>query len=45
MTTGPIEAKVQGGALDRAYLSDLAQRAGLTDLLERALNESGLPPD
>jgi hypothetical protein len=34
--------KVQGDALDRAYLRDWAARLGLTDLLLRALQDAGL---
>jgi hypothetical protein len=36
--------KVQGPALDRAYLDEWARELGLTDLLRRALDEAGLPP-
>ena len=36
--------KVQGAALDRAYLDEWARELGLTDLLRRALDEAGLPP-
>ncbi len=36
--------KVQGAALDRAYLDEWAQELGLTGLLRRALDEAGLPP-
>lgn len=34
--------KVQGDALDRAYLRDWAARLGLTDLLLQALQDAGL---
>ena len=34
--------KVQGDALDRAYLQEWAERLGLTDLLLRALQDAGL---
>ena len=34
--------KVQSLALDRAYLREWAGRLGITDLLERALDEAGL---
>ena len=34
--------KVQGEALDQAYLMDWANRLGLADLLERALDEADL---
>lgn len=37
--------KVQTDALDRAYLRDWAARLGVTDLLRRALDDAGLPPD
>lgn len=37
--------KVQADALDRAYLRDWAARLNLTDLLRRALDDAGLPPD
>ena len=37
--------KVQAEALDRAYLRDWAQRLNLTDLLRRALDDAGLPPE
>jgi hypothetical protein len=37
--------KVQAEALDRAYLRDWAQRLDLTELLRRALDDAGLPPD
>jgi hypothetical protein len=33
--------KVQGEALDQVYLKDWANRLGLADLLERALDEAG----
>jgi len=33
--------KVQGEALDQAYLKDWANRLGLADLLKRALDEAG----
>jgi hypothetical protein len=36
--------KVQGPALDRAYLCDWASQLGLTDLLARAMDAAGLPP-
>ncbi|MGA2864717.1 MAG: hypothetical protein ABSF95_09540 [Verrucomicrobiota bacterium] len=36
--------KVQGPALDRAYLDEWARELGLTDLLRRAVDEAGLPP-
>lgn len=36
--------KVQGTALDRAYLDEWARELGLTDLLCRAVGEAGLPP-
>ena len=35
--------KVQGSRLDRDYLADLAEQAGLRALLEKALAEAGLP--
>jgi len=35
--------KVQGAALDRAYLDEWARELGLTDLLGRALDDAGLP--
>ena len=34
--------KVQGVALDRAYLEEWARELGLTDLLRRALDDAGL---
>ena len=37
--------KVQAGALDRAYLGEWAVRLNLTDLLQRALEDAGLPPE
>jgi len=37
--------KVQAGTLDRAYLRDWAARLDLTDLLRRAIDDAGLPPD
>jgi len=37
--------KVQAGALDRDYLRDWAARLNLTDLLRRAIDDAGLPPD
>jgi len=37
--------KVQGPALDRAYLREWARELKLEDLLERALDDAGLPPD
>jgi hypothetical protein len=37
--------KVQADALDRAYLRDWAARLNLTDLLRRALDDAGLPPE
>ncbi len=36
--------KVQGTALDRRYLGKWASNLGLVDLLEKALDESGLDP-
>jgi hypothetical protein len=36
--------KVQGTALDRAYLAEWARELRLTDLLCRAVDEAGLPP-
>jgi hypothetical protein len=36
--------KVQGSALDRAYLREWAGRLNLTDLLRRALDDAGLAP-
>ena len=36
--------KVQGPALDRAYLREWASQLGLTDLLQRAMDAAGLPP-
>ncbi|MSU35603.1 MAG: hypothetical protein EXS36_10915 [Pedosphaera sp.] len=35
--------KVQGTALDRAYLGEWARELGLTDLLHRAIDDAGLP--
>ncbi len=37
--------KVQGTALDRSYLRKWAHELGLTALLQRALDEAGLPPE
>lgn len=37
--------KVQGPALDRAYLAEWARELGLPDLLRRAMEDAGLPPD
>ena len=37
--------KVQAGTLDRAYLREWAASLHLTDLLRRALDDAGLPPD
>jgi hypothetical protein len=37
--------KVQGPALDRAYLREWARELQVTDLLDRALDDAGLPPD
>ena len=37
--------KVQGPTLDRAYLREWAGELKLTDLLDRALDDAGLPPD
>jgi len=37
--------KVQGSALDRAYLREWARELKLTDLLVRALDDAGLPPE
>lgn len=37
--------KVQGPALDRAYLDEWARNLGLTVLWRRAVDEAGLPPD
>lgn len=37
--------KVQGPTLDRGYLVEWARELGVTDLLRRALNDAGLPPD
>jgi hypothetical protein len=37
--------KVQGPALDRAYLREWARELKLTDLLGRALDDAGLPPE
>jgi hypothetical protein len=34
--------KVQGATLDRAYLGEWARELGLTDLLQRALQDAGL---
>ena len=36
--------KVQGPALDRAYLGEWARELKLADLLARALDDAGLPP-
>ena len=36
--------KVQGSALDCAYLREWADQLGLTDLLQRAMDAAGLPP-
>jgi hypothetical protein len=36
--------KVQGAALDRAYLDEWAGELGLKDLLRRAVDDAGLPP-
>ena len=36
--------KVQGPALDRAYLREWGSQLGLTDLLQRAMDAAGLPP-
>ena len=36
--------KVQGAALDRAYLEAWARELGLADLLRRATDDAGLPP-
>ena len=36
--------KVQGPALDRAYLCEWASQLGLADLLDRAMDAAGLPP-
>ena len=35
--------KVQGDALDRAYLDEWARELGLTELMRRALDDAGLP--
>jgi hypothetical protein len=35
--------KVQGPALDRAYLDEWARELGLTDLLRQALGDAGIP--
>jgi hypothetical protein len=35
--------KVQGTALDRAYMEEWARELGLTALLRRALEDAGLP--
>lgn len=37
--------KVQGPALDRVYLREWARKLKLTDLLSRALDDAGLPPE
>lgn len=37
--------KVQAGRLDRAYLREWAARLGVADLLRRAVDDAGLPPD
>jgi hypothetical protein len=37
--------KVQAEALDRPYLREWAVRLNLTDLLKRALDDAGLPPE
>ena len=37
--------KVQGPALDRAYLREWASQLGCADLLSRAIEAAGLPPD
>ena len=37
--------KVQADALDRAYLRNWATELQVTDLLRRALDDAGLPPD
>jgi len=37
--------KVQAGSLDRAYLRDWAARLSLTELLRRAFDDAGLPPE
>ena len=37
--------KVQGPALDRVYLREWARELKLTDLLDRALDDAGLPPE
>jgi hypothetical protein len=34
--------KVQGGALDRTYLTEWAGKLGVTDLLEKAIEQTGL---
>jgi hypothetical protein len=36
--------KVQGPALDRAYLREWASQLDLTDLLQQAMDAAGLPP-
>jgi Nucleotidyl transferase of unknown function (DUF2204) len=36
--------KVQAQSLDMAYMQDWAWKLGVTDLLERALEDAGLPP-
>ena len=37
--------KVQGPTLDRGYLREWAGRLNLVDLLRRAMDDAGLPPD
>jgi hypothetical protein len=37
--------KVQANALDRAYLRDWAARLNVADLLRRAFDDAGLPPE
>ena len=37
--------KVQGSALDRAYLREWARELKLTGWLVRALDDTGLPPE
>lgn len=37
--------KVQGSALDRSYLDEWARELDLTDLLRRAIDDAGLPPE
>jgi hypothetical protein len=37
--------KVQGTALNRAYLRDWAARLDVAELLRRAIEDAGLPPD